>query len=100
MKINKKNVEGRWFKFDGKVEFKIRPFRLSTITSLDTMENINVQFTSTVVDWKGIEDEDGKPFKCNEENKKFIYDYYEDIVTFVIEKLKELKQRVDKEIKN
>ena len=31
MKINKRDTEGKWFKFDEDTEFKVRPFRLSTL---------------------------------------------------------------------
>lgn len=101
MKINKRDVEGTWCKYEGKVEFKIRPLRLSVLTNLDAdLDNLSLQFNYCLVDWKGIENESGGEFKCNKENKEHFYDYYDSIREFVFEEANALKKKFNKEIKN
>lgn len=102
MKINKRNVEaGTWYKYQDDVELKVRAMRLSALPNLDvSLENLAIQFDYCLVDWKGIETESGSAFKCNDENKQYIYDYYDGIREFVFAKQQELKDSFDKEIKN
>lgn len=100
MKIIKKNTEAKWFKFEGKVEFLIKPFRFSIMKLDDVSQGMLQQFKYCIVEWKGLVGEDDKPFKCDDENKEYIYDYYTDVREFVFEKQNELKDRIDKQLKN
>ncbi len=107
-KFNKKSVQGEWINFpdDKEVKFKIRPFTLFNITKLPSEDNFDIGqvwniFNYSVVGWKGIEDESG-PMECNEENKKLVYDFDQDLVIFVSEQASSLREKVisRKEIKN
>jgi len=103
MIINKSATEAKWFKFgktNSKVEFLIRPFRFSIMKLEDVSTGMMQQFTYCVVDWKGINDEKEKPLECNDENKEFLYDYYDDVRGFVFEKQEELKVVREKSLKN
>ena len=40
-----------------------------------------------VVDWSGINGEDGQPLACNRDNKVFLYEYYPPFQLFVKSKL-------------
>lgn len=101
MKINKRDVDGKWYKFEGKVEFKIRPFKLTAMPDIDGVMNSAVfRFDYILTDWKGFENESGGEFKCNEENKLFFLDYYSDVADFVIKKSEEQSKHIKEEIKN
>ena len=100
MRITKSSVEAQWFTFEGEVQFQIRPFKFTSMNLESITESMYLQFDYCIVDWKGIDDEKDKPLKCNEENKKHLYDYYQDVRDFVFDKQEELKKRFDIEIKN
>jgi hypothetical protein len=101
MKINRKISVEKWEKFSGKVEFLIRRFPFSELSGLEKVGKLlSEQFCYCIVDWKGLVDEDDKPLICNDENKLFLYDYYEDIREFVFDKIKLLNQKEVKETKN
>lgn len=91
MKINKSIIKEEWVKYpeDEEVEFLIRPFPSSQgLVPPDDMEgqaHFNWKiFQYCVVDWKGIIGEDDKPLECNDENKKFIFDYVREFYSFVL----------------
>jgi len=102
MKINKSLIEAKWIEFkEAKgVSFKIRPFPVShnvirtSIAKNDQVESFFKIFDYCVVDWKGINGEDDKPLECNTENKKFLFDYSESIMMFVINKSAEDKDKI------
>lgn len=101
MIIKKKNLDAKWFKYEGKVEFRIRPFKFSEATLEKIAIGLRDQFVFCVVDWRGIDDEDGKtPFKCTDSNKKYMYDYYKSVREFVQGKLEDIQDKWDKELKN
>ena len=101
MKINTKITEGFWYKYEGKVEFKIRIMKMSAIGSSTALGEIMAdEFIYCVEDWKGVKDENDKDFECNEENKKFIFDYYAEIRSFVSGILEEQRKKFDIESKN
>ena len=63
----------------------------------DTDEELFSQllWTYTIVDWNGLEDEDGKPIPCNDENKLFLMQNNVGFSQFVgacIEKMNELNE--------
>lgn len=101
MKINRKLTIEKWEKFDGEVEFLIRRFPFSELSGIDKVGKLlSEQFCYCIVDWKGLVDEEDKPLICNDENKLFLYDYYEDVRNFVFEKVKLLDEKEVKETKN
>lgn len=101
MKINKKlSKEKEWFKFDGKVEFQIRPYRFSIMKLDDVSVSVKEQFIYCLCDWRGLTDEGDKPFACTDENKLYLYDYYGDVREFVIEHIRELQEKLDAQLKN
>jgi hypothetical protein len=111
-KYNKVKSKGQWFDFPQDTELKlfIKPFSLFTMSKLPSeQENNNMNmgdlfpsFNYCVTDWKGFVDEDGKELKCNEENKKLIFDFDQEIVNFVIDKAMATRSQVyeAQEVKN
>lgn len=59
---------------------------------------------ATIIDWKGLEDEDGKPIPCTDKNKEIVYLGNPDLIDQVLEKADDLyKESVEageKETKN
>jgi len=90
MNIKRKLTEAKWVNYpeDAEVKFKIRSFPTSMGMFLNGTDNDLIDFTwkkfnYCVVDWQGINDEDSKPLECNEENKKFIFDYVQELMLWV-----------------
>ena len=90
MKINRKLAEAQWVDYpEGEeVKFKIRPFPMSQgmwmpDDKTDIVDFMWKRFNYCVVDWQGVDDEEGNPFNCTEENKKFIFDYAQDIMGWI-----------------
>ena len=111
MKISKNKAKGQWHKFDEEVQFLIKPFPHSKWADgdfrIDQDGNTNVglafewfRFDACLHDWKGLEDDKGKEFKFNTENKKFIYDYEEELRDFVVKHAFGLDKELDEQIKN
>jgi dUTPase len=110
--IVNKIISQKWFKYEGDVEFLIRPFAASMFLEKISVEedsgkemNIADQFLYCVIDWKGIIDkETKKKLVVNNDNKKFLYDYSPDIIAFVFNKIAKLNETIikkeNKEIKN
>ncbi len=107
-KYNTKPTKGEWIAHpdDKEVQVKIRPFSLFSLTKLPSADNVDMSevwniFNYSVLDWKGFEGEDGS-LECNEENKKLVYDFDQDIVVFVTEKAGVLRDKVvgGKDLKN
>lgn len=109
--INKKTLKGKWYKFpeDKDIEVLVRPFSVFSMTkppSADATE-INItdfyeNFAYVLLDWKGIVDEDKKPLKCNDENKKIVYDFIQELSGFVVESSIKMRDEAvsNKEAKN
>lgn len=101
MKINTKlNVKERWVKLEDDVEVLLRPFPFSMfdITKVDAV--LWQQFDYCVKDWKGVEDDDGKEFKCNEANKKYVFDFVDDFRNPVVNEIVNLSNVVEERSKN
>lgn len=93
-KINKKATKGQWIvdKDDKDIQYLIKPFSIFNINKMpsEDLSQVNpseyyIIFNHALQDWKGIVDDNDKPLACNEENKKLIYDYDQDLVSFVLE---------------
>lgn len=105
MKINRKIQEGKWFDFNEKVRVLIRPFPTSfglfrPETPMELAEATWIRFNYSLLDWEGIEDEDGSKLEVTENNKKFLYDYFEDLMVFVTLRIRDMTSEVNQELKN
>lgn len=106
MKINKKKGNSIWFGYkdeeNGECEFLIRPLPYSSlkIDQEKVMEGLLESFKYCLSDWKGIVDIDDVELECNEINKQFIFDFYDEIREFIFEKARELSRKNDVELKN
>jgi len=97
--FNKKLIKGEWVKFvdDPDIEFLIRPFSLFSLTKLPNEDNVDMTefwniFNYIVLQWKGIKI-NGKEAKCDEENKKIVYDYDQDLVVFAVNAAGEQREK-------
>jgi len=98
--LDRSNIKNKWFEYDEDVSFLIRPFPISeqalSPSSYNILEVLLKQALYCLIDWKGIVDVNNKPIKCNEENKQFMIDYSEDLMTFINTKAKEMTAGVIK----
>jgi len=99
MEIKRDFLKEEWFKLDDEVSFKIGPVPFSTHKTTEVMDMVFQQYMISLLDWKGIK-ESGKVFKCTEDNKKFLYDYYPEIRDFVLDKAKSISSELEGEVKN
>ena len=108
MKINRKKISNKWFKFKGKVRFEVRAFPFSLFESAVNVEtkklestSLKEQFMYCLTNWEGLEDDEtDKKYEYSDDNKLFLYNYYEDIREFVFEKANLISKDEDKELKN
>jgi len=100
MKINKKAVKTDWFEYNETVKFNLKPFPFSSIKVTDVDASLWEQFKFCIIDWKGLEDDDGKKLECDEENKKFIFDYVPELREFVFQSVRKYSEKIAGEIKN
>lgn len=105
MKFNIKILEGEWCKYNDEVELLIRPFPHSKLPfradgNLSMGEYNWTVFDACVLDWRGVEDQDGNPLKCNKDNKLKVFDLDNKIYDFVFEKQAEIKKVREEEVKN
>ena len=100
MKINKAAVKSEWFTLQKGVKIEIRPFAFSAVKISDFDGIMLEQFMFSVLDWKGIVDENDEPLPCNDENKKFMFDYVPEVRDFVSEKIREQVEKINAELKN
>jgi len=103
MSYLKKPDKGVWFVFQKDVKVKIksvRPFETREFTKVNTFEEVQegITFTrvdsdktaldircATIVDWENLK-EGKKDFPCNQENRRFLLENWNDFLLFVIEK--------------
>lgn len=103
MIIKRKLDKGVWCKYKGKIELLIRIFKISELDfeEKSSAKTLLSNYLYCLVDWKGLTDEDGKTeFKCTDENKEYLYNYYNEIREFVFEETKKQQDKLDKSIKN
>jgi len=96
MKINTKLAEGKWVNYNEKVKFKIRAFptdELKLLTDEFTPNQVigKIMCEYSVMDWEGFEDEDDKKYICNDDNKSYLLNYYDEISNFLIIEVRNLK---------
>jgi len=78
-----------WYDFNDNVSFSLKPCNFSTMENSNTLFDA---FGNSIIDWKGLTDENDKNFECTDENKKYLFDYSEEIRNFVFEILNTLSQ--------
>lgn len=115
MKISKQKGKGLWFKFgegEEACELLIRPFPHSRMSDADVRVGPDgnatvglgiewIRFDACLQGWRGIVDEDtGKEYQYNVLNKKYLYDYDDEVRAFVLDKSADLDVTVEKELKN
>ena len=102
MRINSKIHQAKWFKLEekSKIEFLIKVCPFSTLKLGELADELKLQFMEDLVDWRGLVDENNKPFKCTKENKELIYNFYGDIREFVFQKSKSLSNDIEEELDN
>lgn len=100
MKINTK-IEAVWFPWEGNVKVEIRAFPYSRMVIDEGMvEGLWNRFNFCVTNWEGFVDEEGKEYPCNEETKRYLFDYSKELQNFVYEKSDELSDKIVTELKN
>jgi len=103
MKINTKLTKGNWIDYEDGIRFCIRPYPSSMIHITDDpiqqAKDIYKMYDYCLVGWEGLETEDGKPYQYNNNNKKYIYDYYMEIRDWIIDQITTLMTE-DRETKN
>lgn len=106
MNLGKKNVKEKWFKFEGDIEYCVRPFKFSEYTlgkkkGRTVMDNVKDRFLYCLTNWKAVNKDDGKtPEECNTENKEFLFDYHAKSRDFIIGKAQEMDDALEKSLKN
>ena len=108
MKINKQAFDGDWFEYNEDVKLLIKPVGYFDLdidySNLDggsvfkSMEKSTLM--KSLVDWEGVETEDGEKLECNDENKELLLGQFVDIRLFISEKLNEIRDRIKGELKN
>ena len=102
-KFNLKLKEGNWIDWEDGCKLRLRPFPASQtmMTEKDFDMDFSVKmFKICVVDWEGFVDDDDKPIECNDETKQYMFDYYPELINFVLENVNKLMNVGDKELKN
>lgn len=44
-----------------------------------------IRIDKTIIDWKGLEDEEGNPIPCNSKNKELVYNFNRDLIDEVLD---------------
>lgn len=101
MILNKKGIDKQWFKgAPSGAEYCIRLFKFSEFKLDDTANALLEKFMYCLIDWKKIDDGEGKSLNCDKGNKLFLYDYHDGDRNFIFEKINEKQENFDKTIKN
>ena len=104
MKINSKLAEGHWVKYNDTAQFQIRAFPIENLMLLSEEFNQPMAVSKKmcewcVMDWKGMEWEDGTIMECNDKNKEYLFNYYPifyDFIRLEIENLKNVDTHIAK----
>jgi len=99
--LNHKKTTGIWLEFPNDPTFKlnIRPLNILSMnkppTATETTQNeIWEWFNYILVDWSGYIDEESKMIECNEEMKKLVFNFDQDVVSFCIEQATKLRNEI------
>jgi hypothetical protein len=100
-KINRTILaEERWVTNpdDKEIRVKLRRFPVSQgmyipgVSSESMWSFAFKKFDYCILEWEGINNEEGNLLECNSENKKLIYDYIEDLMMWISVEIKKLKE--------
>lgn len=106
MKLNTGLDKGNWVDWEEGASFQLRPYPITQIESIkdddlkSQVEQTLKMFKYCIVDWKGLEDEEGEKIPCNEKWKQYMFDHYADIRDFVLKSINNLMGLEDRELKN
>ncbi len=106
MIITRKPIKGECIEFQGHVVLFIRPFPASegifAPTNVKELTDASwVRFEHCLQGWKGIKDEDEETdFEYNDENKKFLFDYAQELVFFAVTEARKMEQKVSDSLGN
>jgi len=108
MRVDMSKAKQEFVEIDGaKYNLRSMPFSRFRMPETDedgnpilTMETAWVLFDGCLVGWEGLEDTDGKPVPFNRKNRKYIFDYIEDVREPVLKRIVELNGHVENEVKN
>ena len=99
--LNKKKTIGEWITFpeDPTFKLKIRPLNILSMNKTPTSTETTLSemwewFDYILVDWSGYMDEEDKVIECNEEMKKLVYNFDQDVVSFCIEQAMKLRKEI------
>ena len=84
-----KKTASRWVTFDKDpdIQFLLKPFTILYLKKIPSEEGYTPEFMwnifdSSVVDWKGINGDDGKPLPCNSDTRRIVAEEFEDLFLF------------------
>lgn len=95
----RKRKKNKWFDFTDEpdIKFLMKPSSRKLFAKHSTpskkqeelVDDVTNMFCEYVIDWKGIENDDGSKLECNDKNKKEIADQNSDLCDFVLETVTE-----------
>jgi hypothetical protein len=105
MKIDTNLDKGNWTDWEEGVSFRLRPYPITQFESVsdDFKSQISMtlkMFAYCIVDWKGLENDKGKPLPCDDVMKEYIFNHFQDIREFVMGAINKLMGVEDRESKN
>lgn len=99
--LNQSKALGTWVSFpkDDTFKLQIRPLNILSMnrppSDKTTTENqIWEWFDYILIGWEGYENEEGQPVECNEDNKKLVFNFDQEVVTFCIESATKLREEI------
>ena len=99
IKIRTEKTSKKWFDHPDGGSFQVRPFP-NTMVFVDDNISLWNQFDYCLVGWKGITDLEEKELSFDNDNKKELFDYNDELVAWLFEKIRFVGDRELKEIKN
>ena len=81
-----------------------RKTKKELVKEINFMEVQKDRIVSTITDWKGVVDTNGKPIKCTDENKIAVWEHNSEIINWVLDQVDEIQEakevKKEAEIKN
>lgn len=100
MILKRIDKSGKWLTYKGTFEVRLRPFKFSEFKYDEDSDLVLEQFMYGITSWKGLNEEDGKPCNCTDDNKLYIYSYDVEFRIWVMQELEKMNGVLDGEIKN
>jgi hypothetical protein len=69
-----------------------RKTKKELVKDINFMEVQKDRIVATIVDWKGIEDTNGKALKCSDENKLAVWEHNSEVINWVIEQVEIIQE--------